>query len=89
MISRKSRYTFHSDLGHAWVAVKRAELRRLGLLDEISRYSYQNGETVYLEEDCDAALFIAKKESLGEPLTFREKHKDTDHYIRKFSSYSN
>jgi len=89
MSNFKTRYTFHSDVGHAWLAVKRVELRRLELLDEISRYSYQNGETVYLEEDCDADIFIKKKEALGEPVTFREKHKDTDHYIRKFPSYSN
>lgn len=51
-------YLFHSDPGHAWLAVKERELIALGLQDKISGYSYVHGKTVYLEEDCDAALFF-------------------------------
>jgi len=40
---------WHSDPGHAWLEVPRQ------LLGEFkpSRYSYQKGDRVYLEEDCD------------------------------------
>jgi hypothetical protein len=51
-------YIFHTDPGHGWLAVKRKELIELGILDKVSYYSYQKGQTVYLEEDCDAALFF-------------------------------
>jgi hypothetical protein len=51
------KYIFHTDPAHGWLAVKRKELEELGLLDKISPYSYQRGETVYLEEDADMALF--------------------------------
>jgi len=51
------KYIAHTDGGHGWLAVKRAELVELGILDKVSRYSYQRGDTVYLEEDCDASLF--------------------------------
>lgn len=56
----KTKYTFHYDLSHAWIEVDRAELKRLGILNQISAYSYQSktGLTVYLEEDCDAYVFI-------------------------------
>ena len=52
--------TFHSDPGHAWLEVPLAELKSLGVAGEISSYSYINGETAYLEEDCDAGIFIDK-----------------------------
>ena len=51
-------YVFHSDPGHAWLAVKKREIEVLGFGDKISVYSYTKGNTVYLEEDCDAALFF-------------------------------
>lgn len=49
---------FYEDAGHGWLAVKRTELIALGILDQITGYSYQRGGTVYLEEDCDAATYI-------------------------------
>lgn len=52
---------YFSDPGHGWIAVKRWFLVEIGVdLKAISPYSYQSrtGKTVYLEEDCDAALLI-------------------------------
>ena len=51
-------FVFIADPGHAWLPVKRSLLNELGVADKISRYSYQDGNTVYLEEDCDAGVFI-------------------------------
>jgi hypothetical protein len=51
-------YSFYNDPGHGWLAVKRKELVELGIIDKITEYSYQRGQTVYLEEDCDATLFV-------------------------------
>ena len=56
-----TQYTFHEDSGHGWLEVKRAELISLGILDQISHYSYQDGDTVYLEEDCDLERFCIAK----------------------------
>jgi hypothetical protein len=50
---------YYTDPGHGWFAVKRTELQRLGILTQVSTYSYQRGQTVYLEEDCDASLYFA------------------------------
>ena len=72
-------YIFHVDAGHGWMAVKRAELKRLGILDKITPYSYQRGGTVYLEEDCDAATFMDAKTEVGETVTkdnLRESYQD-------------
>lgn len=48
----------HTDGGHGWIAVKRKELEELGILEKISRCSFQNGGTVYLEEDCDVGVYF-------------------------------
>jgi len=60
-MSRISTYTFYEDPGHGWLSVKRQELVDLNILNQISSYSYQRGNTVYLEEDCDAPVFLRVK----------------------------
>lgn len=56
-------FKFYSDPGHGWLAVKLKDIFGLGLQYQISNYSYMRGLTVYLEEDCDAALFVRHWES--------------------------
>jgi hypothetical protein len=48
----------YSDPGHAWGAVKRKVLDKLGITKSITEYSYQKGGTVYLEEDLDLGTLI-------------------------------
>ena len=80
-------YVFHSDPGHAWLAVKRTELIRLGILSQISSCSYQKGNTVYLEEDCDAPLFIKAKKERNEPYPTRESFQENTP-IRSYPHFS-
>ena len=53
------RTTYHAyiDPGHGWLKVPRKELHELGIADQITPYSYQRGDWVYLEEDRDWAVF--------------------------------
>lgn len=51
-------FKFHSDAAHGWLAVKRDLLYKLKIEHKISRFSYQKGSTVYLEEDMDMTTFI-------------------------------
>ena len=44
-------FRFISDPGHGWLEVPRSLLSELGILEEITTYSYQKKELVYLEED--------------------------------------
>lgn len=69
---KKPTLKFYSDPGHGWLAVKRQRLIDLGILDKISSYSYQRGATVYLEEDCDASLYL-KTEGCNTFAEVREK----------------
>ena len=79
-------YIFHTDPGHGWLEVTRAECKRLGILEKISPYSYQYGNKVYLEEDCDAALFTNAKTALGEKFTFDEQDVEVTP-IRDYQSF--
>ena len=76
------RYVFHSDPGRGWLEVRREELVRLGIAEQISRYSYERGELVFLEEDCDARRFIQAKREAGETFEYWEEDIDDDHWIR-------
>ena len=52
-------YIFHMDPAHGWLAVKLSDLAAVHLsLSDISPYSYQRGQTVYLEEDVDMPRFV-------------------------------
>ena len=90
----KAKYIFFNDPGHAWLRVKRAELAELGISREISSYSYQMGIYVYLEEDCDAGVFLRAK--YGKDISFRElealnviedKHTNGTSAIRGYDHY--
>jgi hypothetical protein len=45
---------WHYDAGHAWLKMPIKSLLKCGVAGLISSFSYQDGENVYLEEDCDA-----------------------------------
>lgn len=79
-------YKFISDPGHGWLEVTRSELEALGLIDKISRYSYQRGGFVYLEEDCDAHLFAEAKKARGEPLEVHAEHQENT-FIRSLTNF--
>jgi hypothetical protein len=49
---------YFNDSGHGWYSVKRSKLESMGVLSKVSGFSYQKGESVYLEENCDASLFF-------------------------------
>ncbi len=58
-------FTYYTDPGHGWAEVPRSLLYELGIADKITRFSYQRGEDVFLEEDCDLSLFARTMEKAG------------------------
>ena len=80
---------FYNDPGHGWGAVKRQVLVDLGIADKISTYSYQKGDTVYLEEDCDYPLFTTTMNTAHGGVVFEYVEKTTDRRspIRNYESY--
>jgi len=82
-------YKFYVDSGHGWFAVKITELMQLGIITQISPYSYMRGATAYLEEDCDASLFFnAYRDKHGVEPKHTYEHTDKRSPIRSYDSYN-
>lgn len=78
----------YEDPGHAWVAVKVALLEDLGIADKITNFSYINGKTAYLEEDCDLSLFaLAYKEKFGRLPDIKVKFTNKSSRVRSYARY--
>jgi hypothetical protein len=80
-------YVFYVDPGHGWLSVTRSDLVTLGLsARDFTTCSYvsEDGNRLYLEEDCDAGKFIQAYEAkTGSRITVTEKHLDSsDNFIR-------
>ena len=83
-------YCLFSDAGHGWLKVKRAELKRMGIADKITSYSYQKGDDVYLEEDCDASRFLeAYKKKNGTDPRYLLKYSKNISQVRYYDSFKN
>lgn len=83
----KRTFVFYEDPGHAWMKVSRAELKKLGLEEKISSYSYQRGDSVYLEEDCDASLFLKALRDTGAEIKIKEQFTNRCSKIRGYDHF--
>jgi len=81
-------YTKHEDPGHGWLEVPKRELIELGIADQISDYSYQDKDNVYLEEDCDMTIFLkAKGVKKWSDIDIVDAHLNGDHWVRGLKPY--
>jgi hypothetical protein len=80
-------FTFYADPGHGWLAVPRALLHELGIADDITPYSYQRLDHVYLEEDCDFSTFVRAMRAAGREFKTLETHSNGDSFVRALSPY--
>jgi hypothetical protein len=86
----QTHYRYLQDPGHGWIEVPRAELDALGIADQITHYSYERAPFAYLEEDCDAGLWLKARDEAGHPVSaedLRETHTNNDSFIRALPSY--
>tara|TARA_R110002012_G_scaffold138888_5_gene295819 strand:+ start:8578 stop:8859 length:282 start_codon:yes stop_codon:yes gene_type:complete len=79
---------FYSDSLHGWLKVSKWDLQVLNIADKISTYSYMNGNNVYLEEDCDAEIYLNALKNVGLNYKIGEKVSRNDQsVIRSYNSY--
>jgi N-acetyl-anhydromuramyl-L-alanine amidase AmpD len=76
-----------ADPGHAWARFPKQRLVKLGIADKISAYSYQRGDNVFLEEDCDLSVLISALKFQGYDIKFDENHANKSSKIRSYNSY--
>lgn len=82
-------FTYHVDPGHGWLAVPATLLSSLGIADKVSGFSYLRDGIAYLEEDCDASMFLdAYTAREGSAPTVREAHTHGDSPIRRYPRYT-
>jgi len=74
------------DPGHGWIAAPLELIREWGVTP--SRYSYRDAVTGYLEEDCDAGLFLAAAAARGVSVTLDEHHTDRDSFVRALPRFN-
>lgn len=82
---------FHSDAGHGWLKVTTHQLAELGIYNQVSHYSYINiayanddeSYDVYLEEDCDAPLFLNALKEQGIEFTINHIDDGNNSFIRR------
>ncbi len=69
MIKKSKMFTIimYTDAGHGWAKVKRKVLENLSIAPDVSSYSYQYKDNVYLEEDCDLSLLLQRLHSDNVP----------------------
>ena len=79
--------TFYADAGHGWLKVARADLDALDIAHRITPYSYERGQWVYLEEDCDATTYLEAAKAAGYVINITEKYSDQS-TIRHFPRYT-
>jgi methyl coenzyme M reductase subunit C-like uncharacterized protein (methanogenesis marker protein 7) len=80
-------FNFISDPSHGWLKVPVTELERLGIQNQISRYSYIRKGMAYLEEDCDMAKFIRAREAENNPIVIKESYGNKMSRVRNYASY--
>lgn len=78
----------YADPGHAWAKVSKKELVKLGIANEISSFSYENGDFAFLEEDCDLEKYIMALRAKGIVYKFKETHANRQSKIRNYYHYS-
>jgi len=80
-------FIFFTDPGHGWLRVPLKEIERLGIADKISNYSYQKNKMAFLEEDCDAGVFLEAKKAAGEAVNILTARTDRQSKIRKYAMF--
>jgi len=74
--------TFINDPGHGWLRVPLTDIAALGIEEQITPYSYIEGNFAYLEEDLDAPRFLEVLTAQGLP-----QPEITDQYVERFSRH--
>ena len=85
----KEKFDVYFDPGHGWVKVPMTMLKELGIENRISPYSYRRGENAYLEEDCDASIFMkAYAEKYGHEIRIVYHNTDRLSRIRSYPRFT-
>lgn len=77
--------TYIQDPGHGWIAVPLSIIREWNI--KPSQFSYRDETMGYLEEDCDASLFVNEAKSRNVSIQIIEQHTNQDSPIRRMRRF--
>lgn len=80
-------FDFVNDPGHGWLKAPFDLIKKFGLQMFISNFSYQNGNDVYLEEDCDANLLLKALHENNIKYVIKYIHTDEPSEVRNMDYY--
>lgn len=82
-------FQVYNDPGHGWIKVPTRLLIELDIDQVISSFSYlsRDGKNAFLEEDCDATLFIDAMRERGIEPEFRDNYADNRSKVRCYPGY--
>lgn len=88
-LNKERVFYFYEDAGHGWLAVPFEYFFRVmgGVAAQITSYSYMRGQTVYLEEDIDAGMFIQQWKRENGDIRLMTRHSERSP-IRSYDSYN-
>lgn len=78
---------FHNDPGHGWLEVEKPDLMALGIAEQITPFSYEQGERVFLEEDQDAPLFMREARASGWRVETTDCYTPGSSFVRNLEPY--
>lgn len=81
-------FTFFNDPGHGWLEVPVSLLKKLGIIKEITSYSYFRGQSAFLEEDNDWSVFDSAMKLAGIKYGTIDTHTDYDSPVRDYRSFN-
>lgn len=82
------KFDVFTDPGHGWIKAPIALLKKLGIADQITQYSYVRGNFAYLEEDQDASTLIKALKNAGIPYEFRHHYTNNSSRVRTYPAYT-
>lgn len=81
---------FISDPGHGWLRVPMKLIENWNIDILISPYSYRTTKYAYLEEDCDASVFLDEAKKRGFQYEIKRKYiEDFESFILNKYSFNN
>ena len=78
----------YCDPSHGWLAVPMQWLEALGIVSDISDFSYLRGKTAYLEEDSDQPEFHRAAKEAGFTIFYDCTHTNKTHPIRSYPRFA-
>lgn len=84
---KKTTLHFYADPGHGWLKVPKNHPAFRAIAPHVSSFSYERGNFVYLEEDCDLALFLKVLRNCNIALVVHDHFTNRRSRIRSYDNY--